>query len=126
MKEAERKAIITGIQDNSADKADIVIKKVLVYIILLHIYFVRQVLEQRHSQELRDLDAQCEAEKVAVLTEALSKLQVQQDEEREKMLSKHEQQMNDLLSKGANLTPEELEERKMQLLNKQQQELKLV
>ena len=83
-------------------------------------------MEQRHSQELRDLDAQCEAEKVAVLTEALSKLQVQQDEEREKMLSKHEQQMNDLLSKGANLTPEELEERKMQLLNKQQQELKLV
>ena len=87
---------------------------------------VRQVLEQRHSQELRDLDAQCEAEKAAVLTEALSKLQAQQDEEREKMLSKHEQQMNNLLSKGANLTLEELEERKMQLLNKQQQELKLV
>jgi len=86
----------------------------------------RQVLEQRHTQELKDLDAQCEAEKAAVLTEALSKLQAQHDDDRETMLSIHEQQMNDLLSQGANLTPEELEERKIQLLNKQQQEIKLV
>jgi len=83
-------------------------------------------LEQRHTQELKDLDVQCEAEKAAVLTEALSKLQARHDNEREKMLSAHEQQLNDLFSKGANLTPEELEEKKIQLLNKQQQELKLV
>ena len=93
---------------------------------LMNTVCLQQVLEQRHTQELKDLDAQCEAEKAAVLTEALSKLQTQHDEEREKMLSIHEQQMNDLLSKGASLTPEELEERKIQLLNKQQQELKLV
>ena len=85
-----------------------------------------QVLEQRHSQELQDLNAQCEAEKMAVLTEAMSKLQSEHDAEREKILSQHEQEMNNLLSQGADLTPAQLEERKLQLLNSQQQRLKLV
>ena len=85
-----------------------------------------QVLEQRHSQELQDLNVQCEAEKMAVLTEAMSKLQSEHDAEREKILSQHEREMNNLLSLGANLTPAQLEERKLQLLNSQQQRLKLV
>ena len=85
-----------------------------------------QVLEQRHSQELQDLNTQCEAEKMAVLTEAMSKLQCEHDAEREKILSRHEQEMNKLLSQGADLTPAQLEERKLQLVNSQQQQLKLV
>lgn len=85
-----------------------------------------QVLEQRHNQELQDLTAQCEAEKSAVLTEAMAKLQAEHDAEREKIQSQHVQEMNNLLSKGAELTPDQLEERKLQLLNSQQQKLKLV
>ena len=84
-----------------------------------------QVLEQRHNQELQDLSAQCEAEKVAVLTEAMSRLQSEHDADREKILSQHEQEMNKLLSQGADLTPTQLEERKLQLVNSQQQQLKL-
>ena len=84
------------------------------------------MLEQRHNQELQDLIAQCETEKIAVLTEAMSKLQSEHDAEREKILSQHEQEMNNLLSQGADLTPSQLEERKLRLLNSQQQQLKLV
>lgn len=84
------------------------------------------MLEQRHSQELQDLNAQCEAEKIAVLTEAMSKLQSEHDTEREKILLQHEQEMNNLLSQGADLTPDQLEEKKLRLLNSQQQQLKLV
>ena len=85
-----------------------------------------QVLEQRHTQELQDLNVQCEAEKIAVLTEAMSKLQSEHDAEREKILSQYEQEMNNLLGQGADLTPAQLEERKLQLVNSQQQRLKLV
>ena len=84
------------------------------------------MLEQRHSQELKDLGAQCEAEKLAIMTEAMSKLQSEHDTERERILSQHEQEMNNLLSQGADLTPAQLEERKLQLLNSQQQQLKSV
>ena len=84
------------------------------------------MLEQRHNQELQDLIAQCEAEKNAVLTEAMAKLQTEHDAEREKIQSQHVQEMNNLLSQGAELTPDQLEERKLQLLNSQQQKLKLV
>ena len=56
----------------------------------------------------------------------MSKLQSEHDAEREKILSQHEQEMNNLLSQGANLTPAQLEERKLQLVNTQQQQLKLV
>ena len=84
------------------------------------------MLEQRHNQELQDLNAQCEAEKNAVLTEAMAKLQTEHDAEREKIQSQHVQEMNNLLSQGAELTPDQLEERKLQLLNSQQQKLKLV
>lgn len=85
-----------------------------------------QVLEQRHNQELQDLNAQCEAEKLAVMTEAMSKLQSEHDAEQEKVLAQHEEEMNNLLGQGANLTAAQLEERKLQLLNSQQQQLKLV
>jgi len=85
-----------------------------------------QVLEQRHSQELQDLNTQCEAEKTAVLTEAMAKLQSEHDTEREKIQSQYEQEINNLLSQGADLTPAQLEERKLHLLNSQQQQLKLV
>lgn len=84
------------------------------------------MLEQRHNQELQDLNAQCEAEKVAVLTEAMSKLQSEHDAQREKIMSQHEQEMNKLLSQGADLSPAQLEERKLQLINSQQQQLRLV
>ena len=84
-----------------------------------------QVLEQRHNQELQDLTAQCEAEKNAVLTEAMAKLQTEHDTEQEKIQSQHVQEMNNLLSQGAELTPDQLEERKLQLVNSQQQQLKL-
>ena len=82
------------------------------------------MLEQRHSQELQDLNAECEAEKTAVLTEAMSKLQSTHDTEREQIVAKHEQEMNNLLSQGAQLTSAQLQERKLQLLNSQQLELK--
>ena len=56
----------------------------------------------------------------------MSKLQSEHDAEREKILSQHEQEMNNLLGQGADLTPAQLEERKLQLVNSQQQQLKLV
>ena len=108
MKEAETKAIETGLQENSIEQADIVIKK---------------VLEQRQLQELAKLDADFEANKRNQIDGTLLELQEKHDKDRSAILAKHDAELSTLLEQSSGLTQEALSQKKLELLNKQQMEV---
>ncbi|XP_077985306.1 uncharacterized protein LOC144439946 [Glandiceps talaboti] len=106
VKEEERKAITEGIQEHGVENTEKVVKA---------------VLEKRHAQEVADLDAQFAAERQVAIEDKLSKLHDKYDKERDSMLSRHDEEMNKLLQQ--NLPAEQLQQKKAELLNKQQLEL---
>nr|XP_002738967.1 PREDICTED: uncharacterized protein LOC100369241 [Saccoglossus kowalevskii] len=106
VKDAEHKAITEGIQEQGTENTETVVKA---------------VLDKRHAQEMSDLDAQFAAERQVAVEAKLAKLHDKYDAERDKMLHRHDEEMNKLLQQ--NLTPEQMQQKKAELLNKQQIEL---
>ncbi|EDV25654.1 uncharacterized protein TRIADDRAFT_55968 [Trichoplax adhaerens] len=106
VKEAEKQAMIAGIQQNGVEAGDLI---------------VRRVLEQRHADEMKALEKQFEAERKKSVDDALTVLLKKQAAEREAMLAKHQSELEDL--ENSDLAPDELEQQKSNLLNKQQLEL---
>ncbi|XP_070551432.1 trichohyalin-like [Ptychodera flava] len=106
VKEEERKAITEGIQEHGVENTERV---------------VQAVLEKRQAQEMKDLDAQFAAERRVAIEAKLAKLLDKYDAKRNNLLQQHEDEMNELLQQ--NLTNEQLQQKKAELLNKQQLEL---
>lgn len=108
VKEAEKSAMITGIQENSIETADIVIKK---------------VLAQRHAKEIEKVDRDFELDKKEAVDDAVAALMVARDRERDDMISRHELALQDLMVEAGALGADELEEKRRELINEQQCEL---
>ncbi|XP_071958404.1 uncharacterized protein [Antedon mediterranea] len=106
VKDKEKKEIIEGIQGSGGQNSEKIIKS---------------VLDKRHHLELNDLDGQFEAERKVAVEGALSKLHDKYHSKRELMIHRHEKELADLAKEG--LSPEELQQRRASLLNKQQLEM---
>lgn len=100
--------MITGIQENSIEAADIVIKK---------------VLAQRHTKEIEAVDKEFELEMKEAVDDAVSALMETRDRERDEMVSQHEQALQDLMAEAGVLGADELEEKRREIINEQQCEL---
>lgn len=79
-----------------------------------------QILEKRHAQEMKDLDKTFQEERRVDIDEAMAKLEEEHTNQMDEMLVKHAESLKRLESED--LTPDELQQRKAQLLNKQQLE----
>ena len=108
IKEAEKSAMITGIQENSIEAADIVIKK---------------VLSQRHAKEIEKVDKEFELEMKEAVDDAVAALMEGRDRERDELVARHEQALQDLMAEVDTLSADELEEKRRELINEQQVEL---
>eukprot|EP00058_Branchiostoma_floridae_P012905 XP_002598393.1 hypothetical protein BRAFLDRAFT_128123 [Branchiostoma floridae] len=106
VKEAEKQAMIEGIQQNGTEAGDRVI---------------RAVLERRHAQELQDLEEEYGLEKKVMIDDALSRLHSRCGSERDLLQQRHEAELEELENSGA--TPEELAQQRAEMLNRQQLEL---
>nr|XP_054760149.1 uncharacterized protein LOC129266332 [Lytechinus pictus] len=82
---------------------------------------IKEVLAKRQAQEARDLDAQFAAERRIAVEGALDKLHDKYNAKRDAMLQRHEKELADLAKED--LTPDQRQQRKAALLNKQQIEL---
>lgn len=82
-----------------------------------------QILEQRQSKELADLDSDFESQKQTAINQALQELQVKHESNREQLLTEHDSQLQELLSEAAFLSESALEQKRLELLNKQQMDL---
>ncbi|KAI8480901.1 hypothetical protein Bbelb_413740, partial [Branchiostoma belcheri] len=106
VKEAEKQAMIDGIQQNGTEAGDRVI---------------RAVLERRHAQELKDLEEEYGLEKKVMIDDALSRLHARCGSERDLLQQRHEAELEELENSG--VTPEELAQLRAEMLNRQQLEL---
>ena len=78
---------------------------------------IRAVLAERHAQELSDLEKEYAAKRKMMVDDSFSKLAEKYDRLRDEMAAKHEAELAAL--EKENLSPEEYEQRRTQLLNKQ-------
>ncbi|CAK8677709.1 unnamed protein product [Clavelina lepadiformis] len=106
-KDAERVAIIEGIEKHGASSSERVIQK---------------VLEKRQAQELKNLEEEFALKKKMLIDEALRLIGEQYQNERETLLSKHEAEL--LKLENERLPAEEFAKRKEELLKLQQDQLK--
>ena len=79
-----------------------------------------QILEQRQRKELATLENDFENEKQIKLDQALSELKSQYENDKEKLLSRHSMEMQELVS---TCDESDLDNKKAELLSKQREEL---
>ena len=79
-----------------------------------------QILEQRQRKELATLESDFENEKQIKLDQALSELKSQYENDKEKLLSRHNMEMQELVS---TCDESDLDNKKAELLSKQREEL---
>ena len=79
-----------------------------------------QILEQRQRKELATLESDFHNEKQIKLDQALSDLKAQYESEKENLLSRHNMEMQELVS---SCDENDLDKKKAELLNNQQMEL---
>lgn len=89
------------------------------YMVLL----LSQVLEQRQKQELAKLESDFEEEKHQHINVTLLDLKTKFDKAKDELLSKHDDQLEQLMLENANMTEVQFEQKKAELLNEQQMEL---
>lgn len=80
--------------------------------------FWQQVLEKRHSQELKDLERMFQEERKVAVDEALAKMEERHAQESDELRAQNEKELKEL--EKQQLSPEELQQRRAQLLNQQQ------
>ena len=78
----------------------------------------RQVLEKRHSQELKDLERMFQEERKVAVDEELAKMEERHTQESDELRAQNEKELKEL--EKQQLSPEELQQRRAQLLNQQQ------
>ncbi|EDO39341.1 predicted protein, partial [Nematostella vectensis] len=103
VKEAEKQAMIEGIRENGVEAAEFVIRK---------------VLDKRQGQELKDLERMYMEERRVAVDEALAKMEDRHAQQQEELRLQDKQELEALESER--LSPEELQQRRAQLLNQQQ------
>lgn len=83
--------------------------------------FLLKILEQRHAQEMQDLDKTFQEERRVGIDESLAKMEEEHAVQMDKLRKAHGEEFKRLESE--NLPSEEYQQRKAQLLNKQQLQL---
>ena len=130
--------MIEGIRENGSESAEFVIRKVrkiqfrrcyqrenLLHwhkngsrLSLICCFGFFQVLEKRHSQELKDLERMFQEERKVAVDEALAKMEERHSQESDELRAQNEKELRDL--EKQNLSPDDLQQRRAQLLNQQQ------
>lgn len=77
-----------------------------------------QVLERRHSQELKDLEHMFQEERKVAVDEALAKMEERHAQESDELRAQNEKELKEL--EKQHLSPEDLQQKRAQLLNQQQ------
>ena len=109
LKEAERAAIVTGLQQNRTGQADEV---------------VRLVLAQRHAREQEDLEQRAGKERTAAVNDALASLLEKQQAQRDRLEALHQEELAELLDGVDALSPDELDDMRTQMLDRHHAELR--
>lgn len=130
--------MIEGIRENGSESAEFVIRKVRKIQFrrcyerenFLHrhkscsrlssicCFAIFQVLEKRHSQELKDLERMFQEERKVAVDEALAKMEERHSQESDELRAQNEKELRDLEKQS--LSPDDLQQRRAQLLNQQQ------
>eukprot|EP00163_Fabomonas_tropica_P011852 TRINITY_DN227_c0_g2_i1.p1 TRINITY_DN227_c0_g2~~TRINITY_DN227_c0_g2_i1.p1 ORF type:complete len:7500 (+),score=2428.07 TRINITY_DN227_c0_g2_i1:177-22676(+) len=84
---------------------------------------VALVLQKRHEKELQELTARHVKEKANAVSDAIAKINDTLDEERDALVAKHVEEETEFELNSANVDPEDLEEDRKTLKNKQQAEI---
>ena len=80
--------------------------------------FFLQILDKRHSQELKDLERMFHEERRVAVDEALAKMEDRHAQENDELRAQHEQELKELDKQK--LSAEDLQQKRAQLLNQQQ------
>merc|ERR1712072_1575375 len=106
LKSKEREAMLEAIRENGSEATE---------------YIIRKVLEQRQARELQNIEQLFADEKKLEIDEALAKLGENHMYQKDELQMKHENEYN--LLQGENLTADELQQRRSEVLNRQQLEM---